>query len=132
VRSGATSSESCVKVLNLTKKKPKKLQPTQAYSWLYYKKKLKPVIAGWWAAYITENPEADPKKGLTVKFCNDIIKEMWLQELPDVRSEVEKFQDEGFFEEELEEDEDGGEAGDNLVIGAEEQQWQAKAFTFQQ
>ena len=60
-----------------------------------------------------------------LKFRNDIIKEMWLQEPAAVRAGVEAYREEGSSDE----GEDGAEADENLE--AEEQRRRETAFAFQ-
>lgn len=121
------ASETRVKVLDLMGRKPKKLQSTQAYSRLYYEKKLKSTIADAWAKHILEVP-ADRLRRPNLRFRNKVIKDMWLQEPADVQEEVEQYREEGFFEEE-EMDWGGIEADQNLDAG--EQQRRSKAIAFQ-
>ena len=93
---GGVASESRIKVLDLTKRKLKKLQPTQAYSRLYYDKKIKSEIAETWAAHLvtTKNPEDKLKKGPGLRFRNDVIKKMWGKESAAVKQEVERYREE--------------------------------------
>jgi hypothetical protein len=120
------ASETRIKVLDLTGRKPKKLQPTQAYSRLYYDKKLKPAIADAWAKHILDMP-ADKLKRPNLRFRNKVIKEMWLEEPEHVQEEVEKYREELSIEEE-EEDLDGTEADHDIDAGKQQRRSKASAY----
>ena len=83
------------------------------------------VIAQRWMEHRLKDPTEQRRKP-NLKFRNDIIKEMWLQEPAAVCAGVEAYREEGSSDE----GEDGAEANENLE--AEEQQQREKAFTFQQ
>jgi hypothetical protein len=91
---GATTSETRGKVLVLQKKKARKLQPSQAYSRLFYEDKLKNIIAQRWAAHIAMQEDGDAKtKGPTLPFRNKVIKELYNAKSTEIKAEVENHRD---------------------------------------
>jgi hypothetical protein len=102
------------KPLNLSKRQTKKLPRVQAYSRLYYEKRLKPITDARWEQYITENPEMKSKKGERLRHRNVVLKELLDAETDDVKAEVERRREEGIMsgDEDLVESED--DEGDGL------------------
>lgn len=99
------------KLLNLTKRTTRKLPSWQAYSRLYYDKKLKVIVDAKWKEHIAENPHLEKKKGEALRHRNATIKEVFEIETDSVKAEVEKRREEGSFsdDEGIEEDGDGDE-----------------------
>jgi hypothetical protein len=119
------TTENHRKPLNLSKRPTRKLSTVQAYSRLYYEKKLKVVTDARWEQYIAENPEMKTKKGEQLRHRNEVLKELLEAETDDVKAEVEKRREEGITsDDELIESEDDG---DNDGIDAVEQERRAKA-----
>ena len=108
------SSANHKKPLNLSKRQTKKLPRVQAYSRLYYEKRLKPITDARWEQYITENPEMKSKKGERLRHRNVVLKELLDAETDDVKAEVERRREEGIMsdDEDLVESED--DEGDGL------------------
>jgi hypothetical protein len=123
-RSGGTS-ETRAKVLDLRGKKSKKLQPTQAYSQLYYETHLKSTIADQWEKHVARHPDDAQKTGPPLNFRNKVIKAMYSQESAEVKAEVERRREEGFSDEELE-----GEV-DEEGLSNDERKRRAKAVSYQ-
>ena len=73
--------------LDLTGKKPKRWQPYQAYSHLYYDK-LRPTINSGYLAYIRDVPEGEKVDSL-FKYRNQTLRAMLEQESSAVKAEVE-------------------------------------------
>lgn len=115
-----------MKVLVLQKKKGKRLQPTQAYSRLYYEEKLKEIIAQRWAGHVAMQEDGDAKsKGPTLPFRNKVIKELYESESAEVKAEVEKHRDAES------EDEPDVDDFDDKDIDKEEAQRRAKVTAMQ-
>jgi hypothetical protein len=124
---GASVSKTQTKVLNLQKKKPKKLQPTQAYSQLFNEGQLKAIIEQRWIAHIAIEPgDASKNKKPTLQFCNKIIKELYDSEPAEIKAQVEAYR-ETFVEDEVKDDEDE----DDPEIDMEEAQRRAKVSAMQ-
>jgi hypothetical protein len=83
-------------VLNLKPKKTRKLQPFQAYSRLYYKKKpiIKTTIDERWSNHLIAHPE-DNKPGPRLRFRNEILRELLAGETDEVKAEVNRRRDDG-------------------------------------
>jgi hypothetical protein len=90
---------------------------------LYYEDKLKPIIAERWAVHLSTNPDDATKTGPPLPFRNKIIRELFEEESPEVKAEVEKRRDED-SDVELEMD-------DGEDISEEEAQRRAKAVAYQ-
>jgi hypothetical protein len=118
------STEHRKKPLNLAKRQTKKLSSVQAYTRLYYDKRLRSITDARWAQYITKNPEMKHKKGEQLRKRNEDLKELLEGESEEVKAEVEKRRVEGIDTDdeaiESEDDADG--------IGLAEQQRRAKAI----
>jgi hypothetical protein len=124
-RSGNVS-KSRTKLLVLQKKKQKKLQPTQAYSRLFYEGKLKAIVEQRWTAHIALEPEdATKNKKPTLQFRNKVIKELYDAEPTEIKKEVEAYRDTFLVDEMKVEDED------DPLIDKEEAQRRAKAIAMQ-
>lgn len=123
---GANVSKSR-KVINLQKKKQKKLQPAQAYSRLFYEERLKVIIDKHWVAHIALNPEDSTKNQKpSLQFRNKIIKELYDSESTEIKERVEAYRDE-FLEDEVKAEEDL----DDEEVDKEEAQRRAKASALQ-
>jgi hypothetical protein len=95
------------KPLNLTKRLSRKLSVTQAYSRLYYEKKLKAIVDARWARHLTENPTGHGR-GEALRLRNAVIKELFDAETEEVKADVKKKREEGSFsDEDIESDDDG-------------------------
>jgi hypothetical protein len=122
------NSENRTKPLDLLKRQTRKLAPVQAYSRLYYDKKLKAITDARWEQYITEKPEMQVKKGERLRHRNEVIKELLAAETDEVKAEVEQRREEGIDsddERDVESEDDGED------ISPEEKQRRAKALSFQ-
>jgi hypothetical protein len=74
-------------MLDLTGRKAKRWQPYQAYSHLYYKQKLRPLIVAGYLEYLTTvstGKEADS----VFKYRNSQLRHMLEDELDEVKAEV--------------------------------------------
>src|SRR5258708_27979023 len=76
------------KPLTLIKRAKRKLAPPQAYSQLYYNKKLKAIVDARWEQYIAENPSMKGVRGQFLKFRNAVIIELYNLETEEVTAEV--------------------------------------------
>src|SRR5260370_23124396 len=114
------------KPLTLIKRAKRKIAPPQAYSWLYYNKKLKAIVDARWEQYIAENPSMKGVRGQVLKFRNAVIKELYNLETDKVKAEVERRCEEGGFTE----DKDTDSNNDDGVVLSE---WwhHAKACAYQ-
>jgi hypothetical protein len=66
----------------------------QAYSTLYYQKKIKDVVTSRWKMKWECSEDYDPAKKIpspSIDFINATTKSMWADETPEVRAEVEKY-----------------------------------------
>jgi hypothetical protein len=86
------------KPLNLTKRQTRKLSILHAYSRLYYKKKLKPIVHASWKKHIARHPNRD-SKGDVMKHRNAVVKALFEIETDEVKAEVLKRREEGDFSE---------------------------------
>jgi hypothetical protein len=114
------------KPLNLTKRTTRKLSYVQAYSRLYYKKKLKDIVAALWERHITRHPELKNKKGQVLKHRNAVIRELLNAETDEVKAEVRRRREEGDYSD----DEDINPDDDNAVDAVEIQR-RTRAYGFQ-
>lgn len=113
------------KPLNLTKRTTRKLSSLHAYSRLYYKEKLKVIVDARWEQHIAENPVLKNRRGEVLRHRNAVIREVFNAETDEIKEEVEKRREEGFFsEEEIDPDDDDG-------IDSIERQRHAKALSLQ-
>src|SRR5258708_26201296 len=78
--------------------------PPQAYSQLYYNKKLKAIVDARWEQYIAENPSMKGVRGQVLKFCNAVIKELYDLETDEVKADVERRCEKGGFAEDADTD----------------------------
>jgi hypothetical protein len=85
------------KPLDLTKRPGRKLSSLQAYTRLFYKKKLKAVVDPKWLELIAENPALKRKRGEKLRHRNTVIREVFDVETDEVKEEVEKRRKEGIF-----------------------------------
>jgi len=92
-RAGASKGDGRRQLLDLREHKRKKLPAWQAYSKLYYEKKVKEVVdAQWKVKYVAENPDHDETLSVPpapLRFRNQIIRQLYEQETDDVKDEVE-------------------------------------------
>ena len=116
------------KPLNLTKRTTRKLSSLQAYTRLYYDKKLKAIVNAKWEQHIAENPDLERKKGEALRHRNATIKEIFDTETDSVKAEVEKRREEGSFSEDEAIEGDGD---DDEDVDAIERQRRTKAHDFQ-
>jgi hypothetical protein len=116
------------KSFDLTKRTTRKLSSLQAYSRLYYKKKLKPVVDYSWTRHIDRHPELKTKRGESLKHRNRVMRELFKLETGEVKAEVEKRREEGDFPEDSDEDIN---FDDDDTVDATERQRRAKALGFQ-
>ena len=88
-------------MLDLSAKQPKKRRDWQAYSHLYWNGKLKQEVHGEWDAHkktmlekaATENAKLPTfPDGALLSFHNKVVQWLFATESPEVRDEVEKFQ----------------------------------------
>jgi hypothetical protein len=115
------------KVLDLTKKKKKKLQITQAYSALYYDSKLKDIIADRWNDHCASQPGCVEGKKVSlpnIAFRNKVIREAYEEETQEVKDEVEAYRNQS--EESSDDDIEGEE-----LLDSEELKRRAAALKFQ-
>jgi hypothetical protein len=73
--------------LDLTGKKPRRWQPYQAYSRLYYTTKLRPIIAAGYLEYLTAMP-AGKEPESQFKYRNHQLRLMLEEETDEVKAEV--------------------------------------------
>jgi hypothetical protein len=111
--------------LNLKKRSGKKLSSVQAYTRLYYHRKLRPIVAEKWAEHIAENPDVAGRKGESLRYRNAVIRDFFNAEPDDVKAEVEQKREEGLFSE----DEDI-ESNDGFAVDAFEKQRRTKVLGF--
>lgn len=118
------------KILDLRGKTKKQLPLWQAYSTLYYQKKLKDTIqASWKELYLRDNPEHDedaPIPAVSLGYQNQKMRELYDSEMAEVKAKVEAFQqsskDEGEYVDEWEDDDE---------IDEEERQRRAQVCGYQ-
>jgi uncharacterized protein YceK len=88
--------------LDLSAKKPRKLHDSQVYSHIYWKTKLSQVVANEWATHkqtVLEKAAAENTDLPTLldtaplPFCNVIVKRLLKDKSPEVKAEVEKYQE---------------------------------------
>lgn len=97
------------------------------YSKLYYRKKLKPFVDAEWERHIAENPDLERKKGENFRHRNATLKKFFDVETDEVKAEVKKRREEGYFseDEDIELDDDIVEAIDRrrrtMVLGMKRQ-----------
>ena len=118
---GATRTEKQKKPLNLFKRQKRKLSPKQAYSCLYYDKKLKPIVNESWKQHIAEHPDQEGNRGDFLLHYNRVIKALYAAETDDVKAEVERRNEEGSLSDdeyiELNDDDD------NAIGITEQRRW---------
>ncbi len=68
-----------------------KLQPTQAYSALYWQKKLKAIVDNEWADKVVSEPELKKKSGAYLRYMNMRLGQMLKDETTEVKAEVEHY-----------------------------------------
>ena len=86
------------KSLNLTRRPTRKLPRYQAYSRIYYEKKLKVIVDALWKRRIDKYPDLKTK-GEALKHRNAVIKELFEDETDEVKAEVDRKREEGDFSE---------------------------------
>lgn len=111
------------RVLDLTGKRTKirKLSGANAYSKLFFKTKIKPVVEERWRTqYLAKNPGQQPSKfpRWPIEFQTEIVQEMWKAEPDDVKADVRRQlgldeSDESGVEEEAPEGEDPGQQAEH-------------------
>lgn len=101
----------------------KMLSSVQAYTRLYYKKKLKAIVDPKWEEYLARNPD---KQNEGLSYRNAAIKDIFDAETDEVKSEVEKRREEGILSEDEDIDPD-----DDDTVDAIERQRRSKAHAFQ-
>lgn len=84
--------------LNLLKRTSKKLSASQAYSRLYYDKKLKPTVDAKMSQYFAKNPQLRGNTGTALRYRNIVTQELLNADTDEVKAEVEKARDEGLFQ----------------------------------
>jgi hypothetical protein len=82
-----SSGEGRLKRLDLTGKKPRRWQPYQAYSRLYYTTKLRPIIAAGYLEYLIALP-AGEEPDSQFKYRNRQLRLMLEEETDEVKAEV--------------------------------------------
>lgn len=88
----------------------------QAYSRLYYSKKLKTIVDAKWTQYIAKNPHLKSRNGEALRHRNCVLAELLNAETDEVKAEVERRREEGLFSEDEDVDHD-----DDAVDGKERQ-----------
>ena len=109
-----TTHELGKKPLDLTKRTKRKLPALQAYTRIYYYKRLKELIDPLWEDYAAKNPELAQKKGQDLRYRNAAIKDFYKGETNEVKVEVDKRREDGDFSdnEDIELDDDDIEAAE--------------------
>jgi hypothetical protein len=97
----------------------------QAYTRLFYDKKLKAIVGGEWIKHIGRNPDLARKRGEALRFRNTVIKELYSAETDEVKEVVENRREEGYFSEAEDVEPDDGDA----VEGAERRR-RTKAYGY--
>ena len=103
------------KSLNLTKRPTRKLAPHQAYSRLYYKTKVKPIVRASWEKHLARHPNKNTKAD-SLNHRNAVIKAVFEAETDEVKVEVEKRREMGDFSEyeDIDSDGDGDDDADDV------------------
>lgn len=99
----------------------------QAYSKLYYDKKLKPVVEEAWEKYLSAHPDLPHTKGNKLRHRNELLQQLLEGESEEVKEEVNRRREEGISAEDIEEELEGDEEGMDPM----ERQQHAKALLFQ-
>ena len=82
-----SSGDGKLKPLDLSGKKKKHWQPYQAYSHLYYKRRLRSIITNAYIEYLVEVPDGEEADSL-FKFRNRALRSMLENETSEVKAEV--------------------------------------------
>ena len=82
-----SSGDGKLKPLDLSGKKKKRWQPYQAYSHLYYKRRLRSIITNAYIEYLVEVPDGEEADSL-FKFRNRALRSMLENETSEVKAEV--------------------------------------------
>ncbi|KAJ8468440.1 hypothetical protein ONZ45_g17242 [Pleurotus djamor] len=109
-------SKEGVRLINFSKGKKRRLASRHAYSALYYKTKISPVVKARWLKEKTY----DKNKGAPLWLKNQVTNEMWAKETKKVKDEVKAYVEEEYKRQMAEEEDDVGDDEDDEEEDAKE------------